>query len=234
MCVRISYFPTSTTVSFYSSLKGQWQVWQPLTAPKIFCCQFFYLCFPLITQEWIRLSQIGLHYIIGLQLNFLNESRTSCPLSKIAMKIVFCRHNFKSHALSYFWLCYREKSFFSFPRNIFFSETACLLLSKGKLVLEVYVWAKVNYQLSTARQSRLLGGFTGYFSTSSSPRPSPIVLPFVLDSARGYISYFDEPRLRKNLQKKKNNKKSTARYTFWLYNSWDSCDAWWTVPAPPT
>ena len=66
--------------------------------------------------------------------------------------------------------------------------------------------AKVNYQLSTARQSRLLGGFTGYFSTSSSPRPSLIVLPFVLDSARGYISYFDEPRLRKNLQKKKTTK----------------------------
>lgn len=95
---------------------------------------------------------------------------------------------------------------FSCPRNIFLSETACFLASKGKLALEVYVWAKVNYQLSTAGQSRLLGGFTGNFSTSFSPRPSPIVLPFVLYSVRGCTSYFDEPRLRKNLQKKNKTK----------------------------
>ena len=106
------------------------------------------------------------------------------------------------------------KIIFSFPRNIFLSETACLLASKGKLVLEVYVWAKVNYQLSTARQSRLLGGFTGNFSTSSSPRPSPIVLPFVLDSARGCISYFDEPRLTKNLQNKKKTQNQLPRTLF--------------------
>lgn len=108
-----------------------------------------------------------------------------------------------------------KNHFFPFLEIFFFQkQLACLLASKGKLALEVYVWAKVNYELSTAGQSRLLGGFTGNFSTSFSPRPSPIVLPFVLDSARGCISYFDEPRLRKNLQKKKKHQKINCHVYF--------------------
>ena len=202
---------------------GSKEVWW-----TVFICAFH----SLLKSEFVY-RKLDCIILLGSNWIFWTKAERLVRFHKSQWKLCFADTT-KSHALSYFWLCYREKSFFSFPRNIFLSETACLLASKGKLVLEVYVWAKVNYQLSTARQSRLLGGFTGNFSTSSSPRPSPIVLPFVLDSARGCISYFDEPRLTKNLQKKKKNEKSTATYTFWLYNSWDSCDAWWTVPAPPT
>ena len=94
----------------------------------------------------------------------------------------------KSHARSYFWYCCCEKSFFSFPRNIFLSETACLLASKAKLALEVYVVERrsiIRLGISTAGQS-----LVNYYFL-----PSPLSHRFTVRS--GFSAW------GKKLQKKK-------------------------------
>ena len=228
--------PNGTT--FYQSafpffLNGKRPSLTTVNSAKDFLLSIFFTCafHSLLKSEFVY-RKLDCIILLGSNWIFWTKAERLVRFHKSQWKLCFADTT-KSHALSYFWLCYREKSFFSFPRNIFLSETACLLASKGKLVLEVYVWAKVNYQLSTARQSRLLGGFTGNFSTSSSPRPSPMTVRSRF-SAWLYLLLWRTKTNEKLTEKKNKNKKSTATYTFWLYNSWDSCDAWWTVPAPPT
>ena len=95
----------------------------------------------------------------------------------------------KSHARSYFWYCCCEKSFFPFLEIFFFQkQLACLLPSKAKLALEVYVVERrsiIRLGISTAGQS-----LVNYYFL-----PSPLSHRFTVRS--GFSAW------GKKLQKKK-------------------------------
>ena len=97
-----------------------------------------------------------------------------------------------------------KNHFFPFLEIFFFQkQLACLLASKAKLALKVYV---------VERRSiiRYIHGRTKFsFSTAFSPRPFPIVLLFVLDLARG----------EKNYRKKNKTKKPKSQLPRTLFGS---------------
>ena len=203
-----------------------------LTAPKIFCCQFFYLCFHSLLKSEFVYRTLDCIILLGSNWIFWTKAERLVRFHKSQWKLCFADTT-KSHALSYFWLCYREKSFFPFLETFFFRKQLACLLPKENLL-----WRFMCKRRSITSYPRpdKVGYWVGLPVIFHFFLPSPLSHRFTVRSRFSAWLYLLlwRTKTKKKLTEKKNTKKSTATYIFWLYNSCDSCDAWWTVPAPPT